>query len=357
LPPVAQRFFGYAEWSALGVKLIHMNRRLVWLQLLIGWFPLWALFAVLIATAHHVSLMGASHIAFRMIATAALLAFLVQRFAERTPWPSPIKPGFVATHILAAVVYSIMWNVANSLVESLVRQQIVWVVGLGLGSSLTMGMWLYVMIAGISYTALATERAARAEANAAKAQLAALRSQIHPHFLFNALHTVMHLIPREPKLAADATEKLAGLLRTAVEEDRDLVTVEEEFLFVMRYWEIERIRFGDRLTGAHHLHAHSREALVPAFAIQTLVENAIRHAVTPRVEPTSVDIDTTMRDGTLEVLVRDSGGGQVPANTNGTGLNRLRERLQVLYGGRASLDVRSDDRGVTATLRIPQSTE
>ncbi len=340
-----------------GIKLVHMNRRLVWVQLLIGWLPLWGLFAVLIATAHHVSLPGASHIAFRMIVAAAALAFLVQRFAERYPWPSRITLSFVGTHVLAAVVYSIAWNVANSLFESLIRGQLVLVVGLGVASSFTMGMWLYVMIAGVSYTALATERAARAEANATKAQLAALRSQIHPHFLFNALHTVMHLIPREPRLAADATEKLAGLLRTAVEEDRDLVTVEEEFLFVMRYLEIERIRFGDRLVGAQLVDPASREKLVPAFAIQTLVENAVRHAVAPRVEPTTVDIEAVIRDGNLEVVVRDSGGGQVPANTNGTGLNRLRERLQVLYGGRASLDVRSDGHGVIATLAIPKGTE
>lgn len=330
------------------------RRRLVWVQLLIGWFPLWALFAVLIATAHHVSLLGASHIALRMIGAAALLAFLVQRFAERYPWPSPITPAFVGAHILAAIVYSIVWNLTNSLIESLVQGQLVLVVGLGVGSSFTMGMWLYVMIAGVSYTALASERAARAEANATKAQLAALRSQIHPHFLFNALHTVMHLIPREPRLAAEATEKLAGLLRTAVEEDRDLVTLDEELRFVLRYWDIERIRFGDRLIGAQRVQPEVRGALVPAFAVQTLVENAIRHAVARRVEPTSVDIEAATAHGSVEIVVRDTGGGMGNANGNGTGLRRLRDRLQVLYAGRASLAIHSDDRGVVATMLIPQ---
>jgi hypothetical protein len=332
------------------------RRRLVWVQLLIGWFPLWALFAVLIATAHHVSLLGASHIALRMIGAAAVLAFLVQRFAERYPWPSPIKPIFVGTHIVAGVVYSIVWNAANSLIESLVQGQLVLVVGLGVASSFTMGMWLYVMIAGVSYTALASERAVRAEANATKARLAALRSQIQPHFLFNALHTVLHLIPREPRLAADATEKLAGLLRTTVEEDRDLVTVDEELRFVMRYWDIERIRFGDRLVGAQRVQPEAREALVPAFAVQTLVENSIRHAVAPRVEPTTVDIEATIgrEGGALEIVVRDTGGGMGNDNGNGTGLKRLRDRLQVLYAGKASLEIHSDERGVVATLSIPQ---
>jgi len=284
------------------------TRRIVWLQLLIGWLPLWALFAMIIHTAHHASFAGASHVALRMILAAAALGFLVLRFAERLPWPSPATPGFVATHLGAAAVYSVAWITLNSLIESAVRGQLVLVVGIGLLSSFMLGIWLYVMVAGVSYSSIATERAAQAEAAAAKAQLAALRSQLHPHFLFNALHTVVHLIPREPARAADAAEKLAGLLRIAVEEERDLVTVAEEFVFVMKYWDIERLRFGDRLQGAHQLGSHSRDALLPAFSVQTLVENAIRHAVTPRVEPTSVHIDSAITNGMLEVVVRDTGG-------------------------------------------------
>jgi hypothetical protein len=330
------------------------NRRIVWLQLLIGWLPLWALVVMMIHTAHHASFMGASHIAFRMIGAAALLAFLVVRFAARYPWPSPVTPGFVATHFAAAVGYSIVWIALNSLVESALLGRLAIAVGPGFVPSFMLGIWLYVMSAGVSYTSLATERAARAEAAAAKAQLAALRSQLHPHFLFNALHTVVHLIPREPARAADAAEKLAGLLRTAVEEERDLVTLAEEFVFVMKYWDIETMRFGDRLTGAHHLRQHTRDALLPAFSIQTLVENAIRHAVTPRVEPTAVNIDTEMKDGMLEVVVRDTGGGSIPESTNGTGLKRLREQLVALYAGRATLDVRSTEEGVVATMRVPQ---
>jgi anti-sigma regulatory factor (Ser/Thr protein kinase) len=331
-----------------------MNRRVVWLQLLIGWLPLGALFAVLIATAHHVSVMGASHIALRMIFIAALLAFLVQKFAERRPWPPTVTFRFVAMHILAAAVYSVAWNLGNSAFESIFRGQLVLAVGIGLASSFTLGMWLYVMIAGVSYTSLATERAAKAEANAAKAQLAALRSQLHPHFLFNALHTVVHLIPREPKRAADAAEKLAGLLRTAIEEERDLVTVAEELVFVAKYLDIERIRFGERLVVAQNADAAARDAQVPAFAIQTLVENAVRHAAAPREEPTEIAVDATLAARTLTVTVRDTGGGKIPEPANGTGLKRLAERLDALYRGRASLDVRSGDTGVIATLRIPQ---
>lgn len=337
-----------------------MKRRLIWLQLLIGWLPLWALFAVLIATAHSVPFIGASHIALRMVLAAAALAFFVQRFAERYPWPSRVTPTFVIVHVLAASVYSLTWIALNSLIESAVRGQLVLVVGIGPASFFTLGMWLYVMVAGVSYTALATERAAKAEANAAKAQLAALRSQLNPHFLFNALHTVVHLIPRQPKEAADAAEKLAALLRTAVEEDRDLVTLAEEFVFVTRYLDIERIRFGDRLRVTVHVGSHSRDQMLPSFALQTLVENAVRHGVTPRVEPSDLAIRSDVKDGALTLTVTNSAVADPPTtappqdDAKGTGLKRLRERLAVLYGGRARLDLASSTDGFTATLVIPQ---
>ena len=334
-----------------------MHRRVIWVQLLIGWLPLWALFALLIHTAHHVSLVGASHIAVRMVLSAALLGFFVLRFAERHPWPVRVTLSFAALHFAMAVVYSISWNLLNSLIESIVQGRLLLVVGIGVASSVMLGIWLYIMIAGVSYTTIATERAAKAEASAAKAQLSALRSQVNPHFLFNALHTVVQLIPREPKRAADAAEKLAGLLRSTIESDRDLVTVSEETSFVTRYLDLERIRFGDRLDVKMNIAESSLNATLPSFALQTLVENAVRHGAAPRVEPTTIFIDISVSKGTLTVIVRDTGGGSIPEETTGTGLKRLRDRLAVLYQGRASLHVNSSGDGVVATLLVPQSSD
>jgi hypothetical protein len=334
-----------------------MHRRVIWLQLLIGWLPLWALFALLIHTAHHVSLVGASHVAVRMVLSAALLGFFVLRFADRYPWPVRVTPLFVLVHLVAAIVYSISWNLLNSAIESAVRGQFVLVVGIGVASSVMMGIWLYIMIAGVSYTTIATERAARAEASAAKAQLAALRSQVNPHFLFNALHTVVQLIPKQPKQAADAAEQLAALLRTSIEEDRDLVSVGEEVGFVTRYLDLERVRFGDRLQVRMNVRDESLNATLPSFALQTLVENAVRHGAAPRVEPTSIFIDTTVDNGTLTAIVRDTGAGTIPTESNGTGLKRLRERLAVLYRGKASLQLHSSGDGVIATLVVPQASD
>jgi two-component system, LytTR family, sensor kinase len=337
-----------------------MSRRVVWLQLLIGWLPVWALFTTLILAGHpHTTPYMASLVALRMMLAAALLGVFVQRFIERHPRQRPVRPSFVALHLLAASCYSIAWVFLNTVIESAIRGALIMATGYFLVGYMVLGVWLYVMIAGVSYTSLATERAARAEANAAKSQLAALRSQLNPHFLFNALHAVVQLIPREPKRAAQAAEQLAGLLRGTIEEDRDLVPMAHEWAFVEKYLELERLRFGDRLRVSVEMTDDARSTLVPLFAVQTLVENAVRHGAAPRVEATELVIRARTGNGTLTVTVRDSGDGSTVAQmegTSGTGLKRLRERLAVLYGSDARLDVANEPAGgFLASLVIPRA--
>ena len=337
------------------------SRRALWLQLLIGWFPVWAFFAILIATVHSGTGLGAAALlSLRSIVAAAALALLVQRLTERVPWRTPVSLRFVALHLAAAHGYAAAWIILNSAIESIFSGELVLVVGISLTSSFVMGIWLYVMIAGVSYTLQSTERAADAEATAARAQLAALRSQLNPHFLFNALHTVVQLIPRHPREAADAAEQVAGLLRTTMEEDRDIVSVAEELAFVERYLDVERIRFGDRLRVHVEVPDEVRAATIPSFAVQTLVENAVRHGAAPRVDPTDVTIVGVLEKGAISLTVIDTGGGATAEqlkDTSGTGLRRLRERLSALYGDRAKLEVtRRETGGLSVSLRIPQET-
>jgi signal transduction histidine kinase len=334
-----------------------MKRRVVWLQLLIGWLPIGALFAALIVSAHRAQWHTAALVALRMIVAGAVLGLGVQRVTEKLPWPHPVRARFVAAHLAFAAIYAVAWVLLNSAMESLLHARVLLVVGYGVVSFLLLGVWLYVTIAVVSYTAASTERAARAEANAARAQLAALRSQLHPHFLFNALHTVVQLIPQDPKLAAQAAEQLAGLLRGTIEEDRDLVPVLEECAFVERYLDLERIRFGDRLRVLMDVSAEAGGASIPSFAVQTLVENAVRHGAAPRIEPTDITISARVAKGTLTIVVHDTGAGASADELNvstGTGLKRLRDRLAVLYGGEARLDLSSENgSGVSASLIIP----
>jgi signal transduction histidine kinase len=330
---------------------------ILWLQLIIGWLPIWALFTTLLVAAHPVPILDGALIALRMMLAAAVLGLLVHRLTDRLPWPQPVRPSFIGVHLLAAGAYAVGWLLLNGLIESVLRGQVVLVTGPGPVPFLVLGVWLYVMIAGVTYATRATERAARAEASAARSQLAALRAQLNPHFLFNALHTVVQLIPREPARASMAAEKVAGLLRTTLEEDRDLVTLGEEWEFARRYLDIESIRFGDRLRVASDLSDEARDALVPAFSVQTLIENAVRHGAAPQVEATAITVTGRAADGMVIITVHDTGAGatdEAIQRPGGTGIRKLRERLAALYGRKARLDLDArPGSGFTASLSIP----
>ncbi len=332
-----------------------MNRRVVWVQVLIGWLPIWGLFTALIILMHGGHAAHAGLISLRMIIAAAGLAVVVHKFTEKLRWPARITVAFVLIHFAAAFVFSFSWLLLNSAIESVVRGVIAIVIPYGIVSMIMLGVWLYVMIAGVSYSVQATERAAKAEATAAKAQLAALRSHLNPHFLFNTLHTVVHLIPREPKRASAAAEELAALLRSTIDTDRDTSTMAEELAFVEKYLGIERIRFADRLRVRIDVPDDARAAEVPSFSLQSLVENAIRHGATPREQATDITIAARVAGANVVVTVSDNGAGSgAVASSNGTGLKRLHERIAVLYGGTARLEAGPvATGGWTASMTIP----
>ena len=224
---------------------------------------------------------------------------------------------------------------------------------------IVIGSFFYLLIAGLSYSADGARRTAKAEAIAAQTQLAALRSQLQPHFLFNALHTIVQLIQIEPRRAANAAELVADLLRRAVEEQRDEVPLSDEWRFVSRYLAIEQMRFGERLVLNADLPTDLQSEYIPSFALQTLVENAVQHGAAPRVAPTEIAITGSRSNSEFVISVRNSGDSDAPptnGNGTGTGLARLRERLAVLYDGSATLVSRPiATGGYEAVLTVPRN--
>ena len=335
------------------------TRSWVWLQLIIGWVPVWALYSLLILTAHPgATIHSAAFAGIQAIILAAVLGVVVQRLTAKLEWPHPMRVTFLLIHTGGAVLYAVAWIGLISILAPLIQSGPPTVARYAATGYLVLGIWFYVMVAGISYAAHAAERAARAEALAARSQLAALRAQLTPHFVFNALHTVVQLIPRDPVRASAAAEQVAGLLRTTLDEDRDLVPLGDEAAFVERYLAIERIRFGDRLDVRIDLSDEATVAMIPSFALQTLVENAVRHGAGPRVEPTIVGIAGRVEAETLTVTVTDNGSGASPEQldrSGGTGLARLKDRLGVLYHGKARLEIStSPGGGFTVSLSMPR---
>jgi hypothetical protein len=327
-----------------------------WLLVGIGWLPMWILFTFAIMNVHAMPLAASAWVALRMVGSAAVLGVGVQAFTRRLPWPAPFRPSFLLLHVLAAALYAGSWILAYSLIESVLHWRLVYVVGPGVVLFLLTGVWLYLTVAAVAYTQQAARRSALVQAAAARAQLAALQAQLHPHFLFNALHTVVQLIPLDPGRAVQAAEALADLLRAALDERRDQVTLAAEWRFVQRYLAIEQLRFGDRLQVEASMPASALDLRLPSFALQTLVENAVRHGATPKLGGTRLRITAKHSGQQLRLVVSDDGAGADAAairDSSGTGLRRLRERLACLYGNSAALEVDASPAGVTASLRLP----
>jgi two-component system LytT family sensor kinase len=283
------------------------------------------------------------------------LLLIVHAIVRRNPWPRPFRVRFAAMHVALAAAFIATWIGLSRLAEAVV---------LGWGPTVPyesefvlIGTIFYVISAGVLYSVESTARAARAESAAVRTQLAALRSQLHPHFLFNALHTVVQLIPANPALAMEAAEIVAELLRNSLEEQRDEAPLADEWRFVSRYLMMEKIRFGDRLVVREELPSELMQSTLPAFALQTLVENAVRHGAAPRVAATEIVVTARRDHASLVLTVRNSGTGasEAQAASTGTGLSRLRERLSMLYGNAATLRHGATGGEYEATLVVPQT--
>jgi hypothetical protein len=199
--------------------------------------------------------------------------------------------------------------------------------------------------------------------NANRSELKALRAQVNPHFLFNALNTVASLIPRQPDRAERTIEQLAELFRyTLRRSDREWVTLDEELEAVCAYLDVEQARFGEHLATRIEVSAEARQTRIPAMIVQTLVENAVKHGVGRIRTQGLVEIDAAVIASELRIAVGDNGPGfpdaatlAFPPGNGGYGLRNIRERLQGHFGAAAFLAVDRDTAlGMTVvSVRLP----
>ena len=193
-------------------------------------------------------------------------------------------------------------------------------------------------------------------AQLAEARLAALRSRLNPHFLFNTLNAVAALVERDPPGVRRMLARLGDLLRFSLDESNDQeITVAREVELVRLYLEIMEVRFQGRLETHLTIEDDVRDALAPTLILQPLVENAFKHGVS-MIEGTGVVSVDGRRDGPdLVLTVTDNGPGPVAPNAHGEGVANTRKRLQELYGDQQQFDLTcaSADGGAIATVRLP----
>ena len=198
------------------------------------------------------------------------------------------------------------------------------------------------------------EAASRARAAAAEAHLAALRAQLDPHFLFNALNTIAALVATDARAAEATVENLSEVLRRTLERSRRSTgTVREEVEHVAAYLAVERQRWGEALCVEWRVPAETLDLPLPPMTLQPLVENAVKHGTGAKIGGGTIRIEAERADGALRLAVADDGPGFVPRHAERTGLGNLRERLAALYGDAASLTVEPAASGARVVLEIP----
>ncbi len=200
-----------------------------------------------------------------------------------------------------------------------------------------------------------------------EARLDALQRQINPHFLFNTLNSITSLVRSQPELAREMIVKLANILRVLLKDREAFVPFQEELAFTDDYLDIEVVRFGEKLRVVKEIAANTLDVVVPGMLLQPLIENSIKHGLEPRISGGTVTLRSKITDdGMLLVEVEDDGVGMAPERNvaspvsglvqpgTGIGMRNVRDRMKVLYGEMASLEINSrPGRGTKVALRMP----
>ena len=284
-----------------------------------------------------------------------------KREAQRDTKPGSSLRDDVQRNVVAPLADSIRREIATNIRDEIddaitelgARDRVVRV---RLGEFLPQLAFLFILLSAaikIAYARTVKAEAQAAEAHhvaeeeglkrqLAEAKMAAMQAQIEPHFLFNTLASIDHLIETDPPRASQMQKNLIALLRASMPAMRDRATSLGRELEVVRpYLEILKVRMGERLQAQVSVPEGLYSADFPPMMLQSLVENAIKHGLEPKAEGGTLAVSAEVAHGKLEVSVADTGVGfaQAPTAGTGTGLNNIRERLHLIYGDAAELKI------------------
>lgn len=357
--------------TAAGPRL---RRPLAALLYAAAWLPYLALYAWVFVASGMAAPAEAVFAALFNVAPPALLGLALLAACRRLPGPAAGRGRFLALHTGLAGGFAALSTAATAGLFAL--HQLLVTGGVErwrfdprvVAWQFFIALLVYATLASFGFARRYVDRlrrqearAANAEAARARAELAALRAQLNPHFLFNTLHTLLALVRHDADAAEEALERFADLLRYALRvqrEDEDWVTLGEEWRFVTDYLALERLRLGDRLTVSRSPDEALAAVPVPAFVLQPLVENAVRHGIARHAGGGTVALAARRAGDELVLEVADDGPGcdvtAVTPGAPGLGLGLVRRRLAALYGDAARLEVDTGPgRGLTARVHLP----
>lgn len=303
------------------------------------------------------------------IYSLALLTIPVRRWSWRdlaARRPTPVR---LAMHVVIGLLTIAAWFAVNMLYARLSVGPFFWQVVYQESwlFQLLFAVTVYGMVLGVTLTAQSWRREQERERQAASlallardAELGAIRAQFQPHFVLNALNSLLALIDQDPALARTMVVRLADVMKAVFDRiDLPEVPLSRELDLVQAYLDVERIRFGARLAVTVDADAAARQVMVPPFLLQPIVENAVKHGVAPFAHAGRVTITARLHGGRLRVDVSDTGrgnGSPVELGT-GRGLSMTRRRLETIYGTDQQLTIDRADSGTSVRIVLPATLE
>ena len=305
-----------------------------------------------------------------IVALVMLTAYIVSGMLHAQFQPRRIT--LVQMQFVTLVAGAVIGTITSGLVigrswsEMVSSEPIFWGMVVFAGAGVAIGVLAATLLVYREQAARATGEVARAdsqrhelEKQVLEARLKLMQAQIEPHFLFNTLANVQHLVESNPPLAARTLNSLITYLRAALPEMREGgTTLGREADMARAYLEIQQLRMGQRLLFSVEVPAELRAASFPPMMLSTLVENAIKHGIDPLQQGGEISVRAEVGgDGMLDVSVADTGQGLSHSAGMGIGLQNIRERLLALFQKNAKLVLEENQpRGVVARIRIDQST-
>lgn len=316
------------------------------------------------------------------VRNSLIFGMLLSGIAQMNAWsavfscrtaPLETTPAWrlLATHLTAAVLLTFFWVKIGGIVAHQLTTLPSWQdtyaqysyrAGLLSGA----GIFYYVLSVAVNYALIAQKQSKQAQERvlestmrAREAELAALKAQINPHFLYNSLNSISALTSIDPARARDMCVSLADFLRlTLGMGEKSVIPLHDELSLLEKYCAIERVRFGDRLTLKEDVSDNTKDCLVPPLLLQPLFENAVLHGIAQMPEGGWICLHASRNGDRLSLVVENSWDPEAGSSRrNGVGLKNVQRRLEARYGYDAQLEASAEENVFRVKLQFPAETE
>ncbi len=332
---------------------------------LLAWVPLAALLAVFLIRANGLYPGEAAALVAPLTGIYAFMCLSAWYSCRGTPIAASSFPRIFTTHLLAAIIISLVWIVIAQVLATALAA-IPAFSGLDRRLVLTplfaIGVLLYLLSVAFHYVLLALEASREAEKReiearvlARDAELRALKAQVNPHFLFNSLNSISALTSVDAARAREMCVALADFLRRTLGlGEKSVVPLEEELALVRRFLAVEKVRFGARLELEESVASDALACLVPPLLLQPLVENAVWHGIANLPQGGRVRLQAICDGPSLNITIENSIEADAePVRRGGLGLQNVRQRLETRYGNEAQLTAAANANCYRVALRLP----